>query len=69
MPPKIIIHNSVSLDGSSTGFVSEISLLIHPVIVGNKSYDIFGGINGNIKLRLCGEEVLGKQYIRLVYKV
>ena len=51
------------------GFVSEISLLVHPVIVGNKSYDIFSGIKGNIKLRLCREEVLEKEYVRLVYKV
>jgi 2,5-diamino-6-(ribosylamino)-4(3H)-pyrimidinone 5'-phosphate reductase len=51
------------------GFVSEISLLIHPIIVGNKSYNMFGDINKNLKLRLFKKEIFEKQYIWLVYKV
>ena len=51
------------------GFVSEISLLIHPVIVGNKSYNMFSDIDTNLKLKLFKKETLEKQYIWLVYKV
>ena len=51
------------------GFVSEISLLIHPIIVGNKSYNMFSDIDQNLKLKLLKKETLEKQYIWLVYKV
>ena len=51
------------------GFVSEISLLIHPVIVGNKSYNMFSDIDKNLKLKLFKMEILEKQYIWLVYTV
>jgi 2,5-diamino-6-(ribosylamino)-4(3H)-pyrimidinone 5'-phosphate reductase len=51
------------------GLVSEISLLIHPVIVGNKSYNMFSDIDTNLKLKLFKKETLEKQYIWLVYKV
>ena len=51
------------------GFVSEISLLIHPIIVGNKSYNMFSDIDTNLKLKLFKKETLEKQYILLVYKV
>ncbi|UCC57927.1 MAG: dihydrofolate reductase family protein [Candidatus Bathyarchaeum sp.] len=49
------------------GFVSEISLLVHPVIVGNKSYNIFSNVNKNIKLKLRKKETLEKKYLWLVY--
>lgn len=49
--------------------VSELSLLIHPVIVGNKSYNIFSNINEAISLKLDKAEVLDKGYVWLVYKV
>jgi 2,5-diamino-6-(ribosylamino)-4(3H)-pyrimidinone 5'-phosphate reductase len=51
------------------GFVSKISLLIHPIIVGNKSYNMFSDIDQNLKLKLLKKEILEKQYIWLVYKV
>jgi len=51
------------------GFVSEISLLVHPIIVGNKSYNMFSDINKNIKLKLSKKEILEKEYVWLVYNV
>jgi 2,5-diamino-6-(ribosylamino)-4(3H)-pyrimidinone 5'-phosphate reductase len=51
------------------GLVSELSLLIHPIIVGNKAYNIFGNINKSISLKLKKKETLGKGYVWLVYKV
>lgn len=49
--------------------VSELSLLVHPVIVGRKSYKIFCNVKKSPKLRLCGEEVFPKGYVWLAYKV
>lgn len=49
------------------GFVSEISLLIHPVIVGTTSYNMFSLVNKNIKLKLYKRETLEKNYAWLVY--
>jgi 2,5-diamino-6-(ribosylamino)-4(3H)-pyrimidinone 5'-phosphate reductase len=51
------------------GFVSEISLLIHPIIVGNNSYNMFSDINKNLKLKLIKKETLENEYVWLVYKV
>jgi 2,5-diamino-6-(ribosylamino)-4(3H)-pyrimidinone 5'-phosphate reductase len=51
------------------GFVSEISLLIHPVIVGKKSYNMFSYINKNLKLKLIKKVTLENEYIWFVYKV
>lgn len=51
------------------GLVGEISLLIHPIIVGKKSYNIFIDIDSNIKLKLIKKQVLEKEYIWLVYSV
>ena len=51
------------------GLVKEISLLIHPVIVGNKAYTIFGDINPNIKLKLKKNEILDDEYIWSIYNV
>jgi len=50
------------------GFVDEISLLIHPVIVGDKSYNIFNNIDKKIKLKLLKNEILDKGYIWLTFK-
>jgi 2,5-diamino-6-(ribosylamino)-4(3H)-pyrimidinone 5'-phosphate reductase len=50
-------------------FVSEISLLVHPVIVGYKGYTIFGGIDRTINLKLHKKERLEKGCVWLVYKV
>ena len=49
------------------GFVKEISLLIHPVIVGTTAYNMFGIANKNSKLKLCKKETLEKNYVWLVY--
>lgn len=51
------------------GFVSEISLLVHPIIVGNKAYNMFSNVNKNITLKLHKKEALDKGYVWLVYKV
>jgi 2,5-diamino-6-(ribosylamino)-4(3H)-pyrimidinone 5'-phosphate reductase len=51
------------------GLVSEISLLIHPILVGNKSYPMFSDVDKNLKLKLSKKEILEKQYVWLVYKV
>jgi 2,5-diamino-6-(ribosylamino)-4(3H)-pyrimidinone 5'-phosphate reductase len=51
------------------GLVDEISLLIHPVIVGNKSYNMFRDIERNLSVSLLKCERLEKQYIWLVYTV
>jgi len=51
------------------GLVAEISLLIHPVIVGNKAYNIFSNVNNGINLKLRKKETMDKGYVWLVYKV
>lgn len=50
------------------GLVSEISLLIHPVIVGNNSYNIFSDIKRNIKLELSKYEIFDNGFFWLIYK-
>ncbi len=49
------------------GFVSEISLLIHPVIVGTTSYNMFSLADKNVKVKLCKAETLEKNHVWLVY--
>jgi 2,5-diamino-6-(ribosylamino)-4(3H)-pyrimidinone 5'-phosphate reductase len=51
------------------GFVREISLLVHPVIVGKNSYNIFVSINKNINLKLTKYENMDGDFIWLTYKV
>jgi 2,5-diamino-6-(ribosylamino)-4(3H)-pyrimidinone 5'-phosphate reductase len=52
------------------GLVSELSLLVHPVIVGKeKAYTMFGNINNDVNLKLVRQEALGKGLVWLVYKV
>ena len=51
------------------GLASEISLLIHPVIVGDKTYGIFSAISETVKLRLDKAEILDRKYVWLVYTV
>jgi 2,5-diamino-6-(ribosylamino)-4(3H)-pyrimidinone 5'-phosphate reductase len=51
------------------GLVSEISLLIHPIIVGKKSYNMFFDVIKNLNLKLLKKEILEEQYVWLVYKV
>ena len=51
------------------GLASEISLLIHPVLVGNKSYNMFSNVNKTFSLKLDKTEILDKGYVWLVYTV
>jgi 2,5-diamino-6-(ribosylamino)-4(3H)-pyrimidinone 5'-phosphate reductase len=51
------------------GLVLELSLLIHPVVVGKKSYNMFGNITRSISLKLYKKEIFPKGYIWLVYRV
>lgn len=51
------------------GFVSELSLLVHPVVIGKRSYNIFGNINENISLKLCKKKFFSGGYIWLVYEI
>jgi len=51
------------------GLASELSLLMHPVIVGKTSYNIFGNVSKSINLRLVKKESYPKGHIWLVYKI
>jgi len=51
------------------GLVDEISLLVHPVIVGKKSYCMFSDIERYFEVTLMKCELLKEQYVWLVYKV
>jgi 2,5-diamino-6-(ribosylamino)-4(3H)-pyrimidinone 5'-phosphate reductase len=51
------------------GLVDEISFLIHPIIVGEKSYNMFQEIEKNREVTLVKCERLEKQYVWLLYKV
>src|SRR4030042_6220487 len=51
------------------GLASELSLLVHPVIVGKGAYTMFGNIGKGISLKLLKQEALGKGYVWLVYKI
>ena len=51
------------------GLVNELSLLIHPVIVGTQSYLIFANIDPTLQLTLLKHEVLEAEYVWLVYNV
>jgi 2,5-diamino-6-(ribosylamino)-4(3H)-pyrimidinone 5'-phosphate reductase len=49
--------------------VDEISLLIHPVITGNRSENLFSGVDVPVNLKLLKQEVLENDYIWMSYKV
>jgi 2,5-diamino-6-(ribosylamino)-4(3H)-pyrimidinone 5'-phosphate reductase len=49
------------------GYGDEISLLMHPVIVGKDSYNMFSEIQKTKRFQLKKAEVLEKQYVWLVY--
>ena len=53
----------------SQGLAEEISLLVHPVIVGGESYNMFSDLKRNVKMELIKCEVLEKEYIWLVYRI
>jgi len=51
------------------GFVDEISLLVHPLIIGSRSYSMFSDLKSGHALRLIRCECLEKYFVWLVYKV
>jgi 2,5-diamino-6-(ribosylamino)-4(3H)-pyrimidinone 5'-phosphate reductase len=51
------------------GLASELSLLIHSVIVGKDAYGIFSGIGKGFSLKLRKQRVLGKGFVWLVYAI
>jgi 2,5-diamino-6-(ribosylamino)-4(3H)-pyrimidinone 5'-phosphate reductase len=51
------------------GLASELSLLIHSVIVGKDAYGIFSGIGKGFSLKLRKQKVLGKGFVWLVYAI
>lgn len=51
------------------GLVSEISLLVHPIIIGNNGYNMFSDVDKNIKLKLIKKKTLEKEYLWLVYSI
>jgi len=51
------------------GLVSKLSLLIHPVVVGRDSYNMFGNICGKTILKLSKRKLFRGGYIWLVYSV
>jgi 2,5-diamino-6-(ribosylamino)-4(3H)-pyrimidinone 5'-phosphate reductase len=51
------------------GLVSEISLLIHPVVVGRESYGMFGGLESRVELELLGMEEFENGCIWTKYRV
>lgn len=53
----------------NSGLVDEISLLLHPVIVGKKQYSLLGEVASNVKLRIIKNEAIAKDKLWLVYKV
>ena len=67
---KTVLADTGKILGSlllNQGFVKEISLLIHPVIVGTTAYNMFSNANKTSKLKLCKKETLEKNYVWLVY--
>ena len=51
------------------GLASEVSLLIHPIILGKKAYGMFINVSEAINLKLDKAETIGKGYVWLVYTV
>ncbi len=49
------------------GIVNELSLLIHPLVVGEKCYPMFSDVTGNFKLRLKKSEQFENGCIWMVY--
>ena len=49
--------------------VSQISLLVHPIIVGKRSYNMFSNIKDCLKVNLIKKVLLEKNFIWLVYEL
>ncbi len=48
--------------------VSEVSLLVHPVVVGKTSYNMFGRINKSLHMKLVNAKMLEAGLVWLVYR-
>jgi len=69
---KTILTDTGSILGNlliEDGLVSEISLLIHPVVVGKKAYNMFAYLDENLKLELVKKESFEKGYTWNLYRV
>lgn len=53
----------------NAGLVDEISLLIHPIIVGKNAYGMFSEIDENVMVKLLKKEILNDGFVWLVYTV
>jgi len=51
------------------GLVSEISLLIHPVVVGKKAYNMFAYLDENLKLESIKNESFENGYVWNLYQI
>lgn len=51
------------------GLADELSLLIHPLMVGEKAYPVFAGVKKNLNLRLVKAETFNNGCIHTVYKI
>lgn len=51
------------------GLVSEISLLIHPVVVGKKAYNMFANLDGGVELDLIRKEFFEGGYFWNLYQI
>jgi 2,5-diamino-6-(ribosylamino)-4(3H)-pyrimidinone 5'-phosphate reductase len=69
---RTLLTDTGSILGSlllDLGVVTEISLLIHPVIVGNEAYNMFEHVQKKLQLRLVKKEFFNGDYIWVVYDV
>ena len=53
----------------NNGLVDEISLLMHPVIVGKKQYTLFSDVNENIKIELVNTKIINDNKVWFTYKI
>ncbi|HPT22818.1 MAG TPA: dihydrofolate reductase family protein [Bacteroidales bacterium] len=51
------------------GMVNEISLLVHPLIIGEKGYSIFSNVNRNLNLKLKKSEQFENGCVWMVYGI
>ena len=69
---KILLTDCGSILGNlliSEGLLNEISLLVHPVIVGKKTYGIFNNIQKFVNLKMLKNEVIDENFIWFLYKI
>ena len=69
---KVLLTDCGSILGNlliSYGLVNQISLLIHPIIVGKSSYGIFDNIDKLVKLKMLKNKVLDDNYIWLLFDI